>query len=170
MELVELGSLSERDWAHLIDGEHEPWGAEGAGLAWREKDRHFAWRERDGRLIAVVGAVIATVEIESVGDIEVVGVGSLIVTRSRRGGGLMSSLVDAVLRLAEGLGPDRAMLFCRPQLAAVYRRLGFGEITAPVWADQPGGRIEMPLVAMWRALHAGAAWPSGRVDVRGLPF
>jgi hypothetical protein len=74
------------------------------------------------------------------------------------------------MALAEGLGPERAMLFCRPELVALYRRRGFVEIDAPVWVDQPGGRIEMPLAAMWRPLRAGAEWPPGRVDVRGLPF
>jgi hypothetical protein len=92
------------------------------------------------------------------------------VTRSLRGRGLMSTLVEPLLRLAEGLGPERAMLFCRPELVAPYRRLGFIEIAAPVWADQPEGRIEMPMAAMWRALRPGAKWPPGRVDVRGLPF
>jgi hypothetical protein len=62
------------------------------------------------------------------------------------------------------------MLFCRPELVALYRGFGCEEIAAPVWADQPGGRIEMPLAAMWRPLRDGAEWPSGRVDVRGLPF
>jgi hypothetical protein len=62
------------------------------------------------------------------------------------------------------------MLFCRLELVALYRRLEFVEITAPVWADQPSGRIEMPMAAMWRALCPGAEWPPGRVDVRGLPF
>ena len=59
------------------------------------------------------------------------------------------------------------MRFCRRDLVRVYRRFGFVEITSPVWADQPGGRIEMPLVAMWRALRSGTRWPPGRVDVRG---
>ena len=35
MELVELGALSDQDWAELQDGEHEPFGPVGAALAWR---------------------------------------------------------------------------------------------------------------------------------------
>jgi predicted GNAT family N-acyltransferase len=170
MELVELGALTEQDWADLTAGENEPFGPVGAGLAWRAKDRHVALRARDGRLVAVAGAVIATVEIEGAESFEVVGLGSLIVTRSARGRGLMSRVVEPVLRLAEGMGPDRAMIFCRPELVALYRRLAFAEITAPVWADQPDGRVQMPEPAMWRALREGAGWPPGRVDVRGLPF
>jgi predicted GNAT family N-acyltransferase len=171
VELVELGALSDREWTELQDGEHEPFGPVGAGLAWRPKDRHVGLRGPHGRLLAVAGAVTATIEVERAGTFDVVGLGSLIVTRSQRGSGLMSHVVEPLLRLAEGMGPDRAMIFCRPDLVPLYRRITFVEITAPVWADQPHGRIEMPLAAMWRALRAGAAeWPPGRVDVQGLPF
>jgi hypothetical protein len=82
----------------------------------------------------------------------------------------MTMVVEPLLRLAEELGPDRAMLFCRRDLVGLYRRVGFAQIEAPVWADQPDGRIEMPLPAMWRPLRNGADWPPGRVDVHGLPF
>jgi predicted GNAT family N-acyltransferase len=170
VKLVELGALSDQDWAELLDGEHEPFGHVGAGLAWRPKDRHIGLRA-DGRLVAVAGAAIATVEVEHAGRFEVVGLGSLIVTRSQRGSGLMSRVVDPLLRLAESMGPDRGMIFCRPDLVPLYRRMAFVEITAPVWVDQPEGRIEIPLAAMWRALRDGAPeWPPGRVDVHGLPF
>jgi predicted GNAT family N-acyltransferase len=170
MELVELGALTDDDWAVLVDDEPDPFGPVGAGLEWRPKDRHVGLRAPDGRLVAVAGAAVVTVDVEAVGAFEVVGLGSVIVTRSVRGRGLMSTLIDPLLRVAEGLGPDRAMLFCRPELVALYRGFGCEEIDAPVWADQPGGRIEMPLAAMWRPLRDGAEWPPGRVDVRGLPF
>jgi predicted GNAT family N-acyltransferase len=170
VELVELGALTEQDWVALNDGEHEPFGPVGAGLEWRPKDRHVGLRTPDGRLVAVAGAVVATVETEGAQGFEVVGLGSVIVTRSMRGRGLLSRLVEPLLALARGLGPDRAMLFCRPELVGLYGRLEFVEIGAPVWVDQTGDRIEMPLAAMWRPLRAGAEWPPGRVDVRGLPF
>jgi predicted N-acetyltransferase YhbS len=170
MEFVELGALTEEDWADVVAGEDEPFGPVGAGLQWRDKDRHVALRACDGRLAAVAGAVLATVEVEDAGGFEVVGLGGLIVNRSVRGRGLMFRLVEPLLRLAECMGPDLAMIFCRPELVVLYRRLAFVEIAAPVWADQPQGRVEMSEPAMWRALRDGAYWPPGRVDVRGLPF
>ena len=171
LERVELGPLTSQQWEELRAGEHEPFGPVGAKLAWRTKVRHIGLRASDGRLVAVAGAVLADVEVESTGGFQVVGLGSLIVTRSMRGTGLMADVVDPLLRLAETMGPDRAMIFCRPDLVALYTRTGFIEITAPVWADQPAGRIEMPLSAMWRPLRPGVpAWPPGRVDVRGEPF
>jgi predicted N-acetyltransferase YhbS len=169
MELVELAELGEADWAELIDGERQPWGP-GEGLQWREKDRHLGLRAEDGRLLAVCGAVVAEVEVEGSGAFGVVGLGSLFVTRSERESGLASRLFAPLLELAGELGPDRAMLFCRAELVPFYRRMAFAEIAAPVWADQPGGQVEMPIAAMWRALRTGADWPAGRVDVQGLPF
>ena len=171
LERVELGPLTERDWEELAAGEHEPFGPVGSKLTWRPKDRHIGLRAPDGRLVAVAGAVVADVEVDRAGGFQVVGLGSLIVTRSMRGKGLMTDVVDPLLRLAEGMGPPRAMIFCRPDLVALYTRIGFIEITDPVWADQPGGRIEIPLSAMWRPLRAGVPpWPAGRVDVCGEPF
>jgi GNAT superfamily N-acetyltransferase len=170
MELIELTELTEQDWADLIAGEEESFGPLGAELEWRDKDRNVALRAPGGRLMAAAGAVLVTVDVEGAGALQVVGLGGLIVTRSARGHGLMAKLVAPLLRVAEGMGPDRAMIFCRPELVSVYQRLSFLEISAPVWVEQPDGRVEMPMPAMWRPLHEAPAWPPGRVDVRGLPF
>jgi predicted GNAT family N-acyltransferase len=171
VELVELGALTDEDWDEVLDGEPEAFGPIGAGLEWRPKDRHVALRVDDGRLVAFAGAAVVTVETAAAGAFEVVGLGSVLVTRSRRGRGLLTRLREPLLELAASLDPDRAALFCRTELVALYRRWGFAEIEAPVWADQPGGRIEMALPAMWRPLRdADVEWPPGRVDVRGLPF
>jgi predicted GNAT family N-acyltransferase len=170
MELVELTALSEQDWAELIAGEQEPWGATGEELQWRDKDRHVGLRTPDGSMAAAGGAVIVEVDVEAVGGFDVVGIGGVFVTGSLRGQGLTGRLLPMLMGMAETMGPDRAMLFCRPELVGLYARHGFAEIAAPVWADQPDGRIMMPMRAMWRALRPATAWPPGRVDVRGLPF
>jgi predicted GNAT family N-acyltransferase len=171
MELVELGPLSARDWEVLLDGEEDPFPPFGPDLEWLEKDRHVGLRGDDGRLIAVGGASVVELAVEGAGSFEVVGVGNVVVTHSRRGEGLMPRVFDALLEMAAGMGPDRAMLFCRPGLESLYAKWGFQSIDAPVWADQPDGRVELPQTAMWRPLRDGAGnWPPGRVDVRGLPF
>jgi GNAT superfamily N-acetyltransferase len=170
MEQVTLSKLTENDWTALIDGERQPWGADGEGLQWGEKDTYLALRRADGRLVAVAGAVVTTVGPQHGSDFQVVGLGSLFITRAQRGAGLMARLVEPLLGIARELGPDRAMLFCNPGLVGLYRRLGFNEITAPVWVAQPHAEVQMPLRAMWLALRAGAEWPAGAVHVRGLPF
>ena len=170
MEFVELDELTHGDWVRVVAGEHEPFGPEGAELAWREKDRHFALRGDDGRLLALAATVPVAIEIDGAQRLDVVGVGGVIVTRAERGRGLMAKVVEPVLSLARDMGPDHAMLFCREGLVPVYGHLGFAEITAAVWAEQPRGPVKMPMRAMWRPLRAGATWPVGRVDVLGLPF
>ena len=170
LEFGEQGALTERDWADVIDREDEPFGAVPDGLAWRPKDRHVTCRAADGRLVAAAGVLVATVQVDAEATFDVVGLGSVIVTRSLRGRGLMPKLMEPLMRIAHGIGPDRAMLFCRPELVDLYERFEFIRIAAPVWADQPDGRIEMPMVAMWRALRPDAQWPPGRVEVKGLPF
>ena len=170
MRLVELDRHSEPYWDELVAGEHEPFGSIGENLLWRDKTRNIGVREDDGRLVAAAGVVIAEVKIGEQPPSEVAGLGGLIVTRSARGRGLAHLLFQRLLELADELEVQRAMLFCRPELMALYGEFGFVAIDAPVWVDQPGGRIEMPLPAMWKALGSDVGWPSGRVELLGEPF
>jgi predicted GNAT family N-acyltransferase len=170
MRLVELDRLSEPYWDELIAGEHEPFGGIGEGLVWRDKTRNIGIRADDGRLVAAGGAVLAEVRVEREPPFQVVGLGGLIVTRGARRQGLARLLSQRLLELTSEFEAQRAMLFCRPNLMALYGKFGFLPIDAPVWADQPGGRIEMPLPAMWRALSSDASWPPGRVELVGEPF
>jgi GNAT superfamily N-acetyltransferase len=168
--MVELDAVTESHWAELAAGESQPFGAAGADLAWREKDRSIGLRDAHGRLVAAAGAVLADVEVAPSPGFQVAGLGGLIVTPAARGRGLARVLIDALLAIARDMGPDRAMLFCRPELVELYGSLGWEEITAPVWVEQPAGRIEMPMRAMWRPLREDARWPPGRVELSGLPF
>jgi predicted GNAT family N-acyltransferase len=169
VELVELDGITSPQWRAIVAGEREPWGGVAEGLAWADKRRHVGVRAADGQLVAIAGAVIAEIEVEAE-RLRVVGIGGVFVTPRERGRGLVGKLLGRLLELAGDMGPERAMLFCRPELTALYGRLGFLEIMAPVGARQPEGVIEMPMRAMWRALVEGAEWPAGRVDVQGLPF
>lgn len=170
MRVVELDRLSEPYWEELVAGEHEPFGDIGENLAWRDKTRNIGIREDDGRLVAAAGVVLAEVKIGQELPFDVAGLGGLIVTRNARGRGLARMLCQSLIELASKLEVRRALLFCIPKLMPFYSELGFVAIDAPVWAEQPGGRIEMPLPAMWKALSSGADWPSGRVELLGEPF
>jgi GNAT superfamily N-acetyltransferase len=170
MEVVELDRLAEPYWEELVAGEHEPWGSIGEELTWRDKTRNIGVRDDGGRLLAAGGAVLAEVRVGRQSPFQVAGLGGLIVTRSARGRGLARLLVRHLLVVAGEFGTQRAMLFCRPELMALYRTFGFAPIDAPVSADQPGGRIEMPIPAMWKMLGGDAGWPAGRVELLGEPF
>lgn len=170
MRLVELDRRSEPYWDELIAGEHEPFGSVGEQMVWRDKTRNVGVREDDGRLVAAAGAVLAEVKVRQEPSFQVAGLGGLIVTRSARGRGLARLLAVRLLEIAGELKVERAMLFCRPELTSLYAQFGFIMIEAPVWVDQPEGRVEMPMPAMWSALGSNAGWPPGRVDLLGEPF
>jgi predicted GNAT family N-acyltransferase len=170
MELVRLHEVTERQWEELIEGEREPWGRGPEQLSWREKTHSVGIRARDGTLLAVAGSVLAEIEIAGGARFPVLGIGGVFVAPRARGRGLVARLLEGLLTPGRGRGPERAMLFCRPHLVRMYRGFDFREIDAPVWAEQPAGRVRMPLSAMWRPLRADIAWPEGQVEVLGLPF
>jgi GNAT superfamily N-acetyltransferase len=171
MDLFDLDRFTDVEEAAIVGDEQAPWGGEPAeSLIWRDKRRYVAARDEQGEPVGVAGAVIAEVEVDGGELFQVVGLGGLIVAARHRREGLGGRLMRRLLEIASQMGPARAMLFCNPSLVDRYRREGFVPIDAPVFAEQPSGRIEMPLEAMWRPLGDGVAWPEGRVDVLGLPF
>jgi predicted GNAT family N-acyltransferase len=170
VELVALDEITSLQWSEIVAGERNPWGGLAEGFVWGDKQHNIGLCDDDGRLVAVAGALTAEVEIEGAESFQVVGIGGVFVTQRERGSGLVWKLLGPLLEIAAAMGPDRAMLFCRAPLRGLYAQLTFAEIAAPVWVQQPDGRVEMPLCAMWRPLRGGVRWPEGVVDVRGLPF
>jgi GNAT superfamily N-acetyltransferase len=170
MRIVEGGPLSQQTREELIAGEHQPFGAVGEGLHWREKTHSVCVLDDTERPLAAGGLVVAEVSVAAAPPFEVAGIGGVIVTRSRRGQGLARIVMERLLAVAAGLGPSRAMLFCLTRNVPLYVRFGFSEIAAPVRAEQPDGPVPVPMHAMWRALHGEPGWPAGPVLVRGEPF
>lgn len=169
MEAIELSGVGSVEWDAVLAGEQNVWGP-GEELAWTQKTRHVGVIGEDGRPLAMAGAVLARVAVGEGEPFPVVGIGGVIVTRSMRGRGFARLVVEGILRLAAGLGPDLTMLFCGEQLTPMYARFGFSEIEGTVSADQPSGAITMPMRSMWAPLAPGASWPAGDVQVLGEPF
>jgi GNAT superfamily N-acetyltransferase len=170
MQIVELGRLSMRDWADLVDGEHEPFGEACAGFEFRPKDHHVGIRDREGRLLGAGGWSRVEVEVDGHGRFPVIGVGALIVRRELRGSGLATPIIEGLRERVAETGVTRRMLLCDAHLVALYTRWAYRPIEDPVWVDQPAGRVRWPLHAMWRPELPGARWPAGTVRVKGLPF
>ena len=170
LELVEVGSLTLRDWVELTERDPDAFGHAEEGLVWRPKDRHACLRDSDGRLVAAGGATVVAVEVGGQ-RFDVVGMGSLIVHRDLRGSGAMTRVADAMAQIAERMGPARAMIFCLPRLTDMHRARGYRPIDAQVTVDQPDGPVVMTQTAMQRPLRGDAVpWPAGPVAVQGLPF
>jgi GNAT superfamily N-acetyltransferase len=172
VELVEFGRLGDEEYAVLVGDEDDPWRAAEFGFEWRPKDRHVALLDDDGRLLGAAGLVVVEVQFGAEPAIPVVGIGGVLVTASHRGRGLGRRVISEALSRAEATGPEIAMLFCRAEMAGLYRRHGFAEVAAPVFVDQPDGAVEVsrPGMMMWRPLKSGASLPNGVVKVIGLPF
>lgn len=170
MQVVDLGRLSMRDWAQLVEGELDPFGSVCAGLEFRAKDHHAVIRDRDGRLLAAGGWSIVEVEVDGSGRFPVVGLGALIVRHDLRGSGLGAPIMDRLREQIAETGLAYRMLLCEPRLEPLYARRGDRPIEAPVWVEQPLGPVRWPLRALWAPLVSDEPWPQGAVRIQALPF
>lgn len=102
---------------------------------------------------------------------EVVGVGGVAVASTVRGQGLVRLAVTAALEHAGTMGPQHALLFCRPPLVPLYQRLGWHPLDSEVLVEQPEAQVvAMPLQTMVAPLRDEADWPSGPVRLLPLPM
>lgn len=170
MDVVEFGPLTDAVRAELEGDEKDPFDAAGNTLQWRPKDRHVALRGDDGHLIASAGLVLTEVRVDDGERIPVVGIGGVFVSQANRGQGLGRRVITEVLARAAELGPELVLLFCHRNRAGLYHRHDFVEVPPPVLVEQRDGRVEIPMVTMWRALREGAELPPGRMVLLSRPF
>ncbi|MFE2109534.1 GNAT family N-acetyltransferase [Kitasatospora sp. NPDC059463] len=162
--------LESYDPAEIFGDTPDPFGVDALGITWRRKEHHVGIRaEPNGPLVAHAGLVVLPV---SVGGrrTDVVGLGGVAVAAGRRGNGLARAVVGGALARARELGPQAAILFCRPDVAGLYTRLGWRPVEGPVEVEQPAGPVVMPLRTMWFPLHEGARRPEGAVRLHSLPM
>jgi predicted N-acetyltransferase YhbS len=169
LQLVELeGDHTEAERAELNDGEEDAFESVHLGIHWEDHDRRVVLKD-GGRMVACAGLIVADVTVAGQ-TFPVVGFGGVIVTRTRRGEGLARTVMEGAIERAKQFGPDYGLLFCRPDRAGLYAKLGFAKVDAPVDVGQPDDkRIDMPLDTMWLPLR-DRAWPEGPVSLPGLPF
>jgi predicted N-acetyltransferase YhbS len=167
--VVRLTQYSTADQEEILGDGDDPFGVAFTGLTWLPKDEHFGVRHA-GRLVAHTGLLRLPI---TIGDArtEVVGVGGVAVAPDLQGRGLARLVVTAALEHARTMGPEHALLFCRPPLVPLYERLGWHLVDAVVLVEQPGGCLAtMPLRTMVTPLRDGARWPSGPVRLLSLPM
>ncbi|MGH2907867.1 MAG: GNAT family N-acetyltransferase [Solirubrobacteraceae bacterium] len=170
MQVVEFGRLTMRDWAELVEGDDEPFGATCAGFEFRPKDHHVGIRDPNGTLLAAGGWSRVELEVDGHGRFDVIGVGALIVRREHRGSGLATPVMARLRELVEATGAELCLLLCEPHLEPLYARRGYRSVADRVWVRQPSGPVRWPLPAMWRPVAPAARWPAGPVRIHGLPF
>lgn len=170
--VVRLPSYTRTEQQSILGDGADPFGVAGTGLSWLGKDEHFGVLLGE-RLVAHAGLVALDT---TVGDVAtpVIGVGGVAVAPEVRGRGLARLVLDTALAHARTMGspPARhALLFCRPPLVPMYRRLGWHPLDTDVLVEQPEARVvTMPLATMVAPLHEGASWPAGPVRLLSLPM
>ncbi|MFI9251157.1 GNAT family N-acetyltransferase [Streptomyces sp. NPDC053069] len=167
--VVRLPRYTKADQDEILGHGVDPFGVAAAGLTWLPKKEHFGIRHGD-RLVAHAGLLRLPVAIGDV-ETEVVGVGGVAVAPDMRGQGLARRVVTAALDHARTMGPQHALLFCRPALVPLYQRLGWHPLDKEVLVEQPENRlVTMPLRTMVTPLRDDVRWPSGPVRLFSLPM
>jgi len=167
--VVRLPQYTKTDQDEILGDGDDPFGVAAAGLTWLPKKEHFVIRHGD-RLVAHAGLLRLPV---AIGDVktEVVGVGGVAVAPDMQGQGLARRVVTAALDHARTMGPQHALLFCRPPLVPLYQRLGWHPLDKEVLVEQPENRlVAMPLRTMVTPLRDNACWPSEPVRLFSLPM
>ncbi|MFF4518965.1 GNAT family N-acetyltransferase [Streptomyces mirabilis] len=166
---VRLPRYTKTDQDEILGAGDDPFGVAAAGLIWLPKKEHFGIRHGD-RLVAHAGLLRLPVAIGDV-ETEVVGVGGVAVAPDLQGQGLARRVVTAALDHARTMGPQHALLFCRPPLVPLYQRLGWRPLDKAVLVEQPENRlVTMPLRTMVTPLRDNAHWPSAPVRLFSLPM
>ncbi|MER6304649.1 GNAT family N-acetyltransferase [Streptomyces sp. NPDC001657] len=166
---IRLDRYTRAEQNEILGDLDDPFSVAETGLTWRGKDEHFGIRH-GARLVAHAGLVRLPLTIDD-RRTEVVGVGGVAVAADVRGCGLARRVVAAALEHARTMGPRHALLFCRPPLEALYRRLGWHRLDGDVLVEQPESRlVVMPLRTMVISLQGDVPWPSGRVRLLSLPM
>ncbi|WP_030063166.1 GNAT family N-acetyltransferase [Streptomyces natalensis] len=166
---VRLPRYTKTDQEEILGDGADPFGVAATGLTWLPKEEHFGIRHGN-RLVAHAGLLRLPVAIGNA-ETEVVGVGGVAVAPDMQGQGLARLVVTAALDHARAMGPQHALLFCRPPLVPLYQRLGWHQLDKDVLVEQPANRlVTMPLRTMVTPLHDNAHWPSEPVRLFSLPM
>lgn len=102
--------------------------------------------------------------------LRVSGVGGVMTLPEWRQRGLASlALRRAAEFMRDELHVEFALLLCRDELAPVYAKLGWEIVAGPTTFEQPSGRATYPRQTMVLR-YTARAWPSGPIDLCGLPW
>ena len=101
----------------------------------------------------------------------IAGIGGVATNETHRGQGFASALVTAAMDFARtGLRRPFGLLQCHPELVEFYESRGWHEIAEPIICLQLDGKLhkspEQPMVTCLAEL----AWPTGPIDMNGLPW
>ena len=125
----------------------------------------------DQRVVTHAGILYRIIQ---VGDIRVPvgGITSVITHSDWRGRGYArAALARAAAFVAVWLWALFELAICRRKDTDFYEMLGWRVAEAPIWCEQPGGRVRLEgEVAVFLPCQGDAEWPSGTIDLGGRPW
>jgi GNAT superfamily N-acetyltransferase len=123
----------------------------------------------DGDLVGHLGVLQRTV-LAGGHEIAVAGIGAVTTHEAYRRRGMAAAMLD---RAAEFMRDDLharfGLLICREAVSPVYERAGWHTVPGPTSFSQPAGPAVYPALTMVLDL-GGGAWPSGEIELGGLPW
>lgn len=161
------GPGSPGDQAALRDGLPDPFGVNGLGLAWADK-QHTLTAVSEGRPVASAGWLLRDMAFDG-SPRRTAGLGGVLVHPAHRGRGIARTVISVAVEHARAAGAETMILLCRPDLVPLCTQLGWSRLSVPVTFRQPDGERTSPLTTMIYDL-AGLPRPTVSVDMRGLPF
>jgi len=168
IEIRIVENYSAQDRLSLAGGDSDPAQTASYNLHWQPKTEHVLILE-NGVAVSHVGLVK---HIVAVGDrlVIVAGIGGVLTRPDCRGRGFGQMAIQKAEEFAQrSLMTNFGLLFCRTEVCTWYERLGWSQISEPVWIDQPEGIIRAPLVVMTKGFGE-EKWPSGEVRLGCFPW
>ncbi|MEU3741926.1 GNAT family N-acetyltransferase [Streptomyces sp. NPDC032198] len=162
-----MGPGSPDDKAALRDGLPDPFGLDGPGLVWADK-QHTLTAVSEGRPVASAGWLLRDMAFDGLPR-RAAGLGDVLVHPAYRGQGIARTVISVAVEHARAAGADTVILLCRPALVSLYTQLGWSRLSVPATLQQPDGARTSPLTTMIYDL-ANLPHPTTSVDLRGLPF
>lgn len=139
-----------------------------SGWTWSQDDWRLLVR-MDNSLVSHV-AIVERACLVNGQPVKVSGVGGVGTHPEWRGQGLASlAMRQAADFLINQLKVDFGVLFCGNEMVPYYQRLGWRMIDAPVFFDQPSGKMQSDCPVMYLP-GTKPYWPWGDVDICGYPW
>lgn len=162
-----LGPGSPDDESALRDGLPDPFGIDGLGLVWADK-QHTLTAVSEGRPVASAGWLLRDMVFDGLPR-RAAGLGGVLVHPVHRGQGIARTVISVAVEHARVAGAKTMILLCRPGLVPLYAQLGWSRLSVPLTFRQPDGARTSPLTTMIYDL-VGLPHPTISADLQGLPF
>jgi len=168
IEVRDDADLSSVDREIIRRWMHEEWPPETDPYEWAPL-HWFVLARHDGELVGMVSALERTVTVAGQ-PIRIAGIGNVITATPWRKRGIATALMQRAQAFSfVELGASFCMLLCESHLIAFYQRLGWQLVEGPLVFNQPTGKTTWKDHTMVLP-RSGETWPSGVIDLCGLPF